>query len=167
MSLSHGVREDGAKIALRLARFPDDREAVLAIWREYIASPQTSLDYQGNEAEMADLPGKYAPPAGLILLGEISGDVLGSIALRPVTTATCEMKKLYVRPAGRGLGLGRMLVEQAITEARTSGYREMRLDVLAEFVAAQHLYAAMGFLPAEPVAHNPTPGAKFLGLSLF
>jgi GNAT superfamily N-acetyltransferase len=166
MSTVKGAREGSAKAVIRQARFPEDYEAVLAIWREYIESPQTSLDYQGNEAEFAELPGKYAPPAGRLLLGKVGSDVAGCVAVRPVTAAICEMKKLYVRPAFRGGGLGLMLVKRAIAEARAAGYSEIRLDVLAEFAAAQRLYTTLGFLPAEPVAHNPTQGAKFLGLPL-
>jgi putative acetyltransferase len=76
------------------------------------------------------------------------------------------MKRLYVCPAGRGLGLGRKLVTRLQSEATAAGYDEVRLDVLAEFEHAQHLYRELGFSPAEPVSFNPTPGAKFLGLRL-
>ncbi|QJU59524.1 GNAT family N-acetyltransferase [Sphingomonas sp. AP4-R1] len=149
--------------SIRLAIFPDDREAVLDIWREFVASPSVSLDFQGNEAEFAALPGKYAPPAGRILLAEQAGAILGCVALRKVDPAICEMKRLYVRPAGRGIGLGRRLVERLIAEARDAGYAEMRLDVLAEFERARALYRALGFGPADPVTVNPLPGTSFLG----
>jgi GNAT superfamily N-acetyltransferase len=151
---------------IRHARFPDDAAAVLDIWREYIASPSVSLEYQGNAAEFADLPGKYAAPAGRVLLAESAGAILGCIAMRPVSAAICEMKRLYVRPAARGTGLGRRLAERLIAEARAAGYAEMRLDVLAEFDRARHLYARLGFAPAAAVAFNPVPGTAFLGLAL-
>jgi GNAT superfamily N-acetyltransferase len=151
---------------VRAASFPADRDAVLAIWREYVASPSASLDYQGYEAEFADVPGKYASPAGCILLAEANETVVGCVAMRPIDAAICEMKRLYVRPAGRGEGLGRRLVEELIARARRAGYREMRLDVLQEFERAQQLYHDLGFRDAEPVSFNPLPGTRFLGLSL-
>ena len=153
-------------VTIRQAQFPQDSEAVLDIWREFVASPSVSLDYQGNEQEFANLPGKYALPEGRILLADAGPRIAGCIALRKVTLAICEMKKLYVRPFARGAGLGRMLAERLIAEARAAGYAEMRLDVLAEFGAAQQLYASLGFEPAKAVSYNPTPGAKFLGLRL-
>lgn len=139
---------------------------MLEIWREFVASPSVSLDFQGNEAEFASLPGKYGPPGGRILLADRDGQIVGCIALRKVEEAICEMKRLYVRPVARGLGLGTLLVDRLIDEAREAGYDEMRLDVLEEFKQARKLYAAFGFVPAEPVSFNPLPGTQFLGLKL-
>lgn len=153
-------------MTIRHARFPQDRESVLAIWREYVASPSVSLDFQDYEAEFAKLPGKYAPPGGCLLLAEQRGQLAGCIALRQADEAICEMKRLYVRPVARGSGLGRQLIERLIEEARQMGYREMRLDVLAEFAAARKLYEELGFIEAEPVSYNPVPGTAFLGLLL-
>jgi putative acetyltransferase len=153
-------------ITMRHACFPEDTAAVLDIWREYIASPSVSLDYQDYEAEFADLPGKYAPPGGRLLLGEVAGRIEGSIALPEVSDTVCEMKRLYVRPGARGHGLGAELVRRLIAEARKAGHAEMRLDVLAEFEAARRPYAELGFVPADPVSINPIPGASFLGLRL-
>ena len=151
---------------IRQARFPAEKEAVLDIFTEFVNSPSVSLDFQGNEADFAGLPGKYAPPAGAILLAWHDGAVVGCVAMRPVDAAICEMKRLYVRPAGRGLGLGRRLAEAIVSAGREAGYAEMRLDVLPEFVKARALYASLGFRPAEPVTYNPVPGTKFLGLAL-
>ncbi|MCJ2187924.1 GNAT family N-acetyltransferase [Novosphingobium beihaiensis] len=153
-------------IAIRTAAFPADSDAVLDIWREYVASPSVSLDYQGYEDEFRNLPGKYAAPEGCILLAEKGARIAGTIALRKAGPAICEMKRLYVRPEARGTGLGRTLAEALIGAARRAGYAEMRLDVLAEFTAAQKLYTSLGFIPAEAVSFNPTPGTQFLGLSL-
>jgi GNAT superfamily N-acetyltransferase len=153
-------------VEIRQARFPDDRASVLDIFTEFVNSPSVSLDFQGNEADFAALPGKYAPPGGAILLAWHEGRVAGCVAMRPVDGAICEMKRLYVRPFGRGLGLGRSLAEAIVSTARDAGYAEMRLDVLPEFVRARAIYAALGFSPAEPVAHNPVPGTEFLGLAL-
>jgi putative acetyltransferase len=153
-------------IDIRHAQFPKDMAAVLDIWREYVVSPSVSLDYQDNEAEFASLPGPYARPDGRLLLAERSGQVVGCIALRRVSRQICEMKRLYVRPSVRDLGVGRRLVQRLIAEAQSAGYVEMRLDVLPEFKAAQRLYAELGFAPAAQVAHNPIAGALFLGLLL-
>jgi len=93
---------------IRTARFPDDMMAVVDIWREFVASPSVSLDHQNNEAEFALLPGKYARPAGCVLLAERGGAIDGCIAFRRVTPAIAEMKRLYVRPehVARGWAIG-------------------------------------------------------------
>lgn len=153
-------------MAIRQAIFPDDMAAVLGIWREFIANSPVNLDYQQNDAEFAKLPGKYAAPDGCVLLADRGGEIDGCIALRKVSAEICEMKRLYVRPQARGGRLGRELVEQLIVEARSAGYREMRLDVMEKFVAARRLYADFGFVAAEPISFNPVPGASFLGLHL-
>ena len=151
---------------IRPARFPDDTASVLGIWREFIARSPVNLDYQGNDAEFAALPSKYAAPKGCVLLADRGGEIDGCIALRQVSTDICEMKRLYVRPHARGRHLGHALVERLIAEARSAGYREMRLDVMEKLTAARALYAAIGFAPAEPISFNPVPGASFLGLDL-
>lgn len=153
-------------IEILAARFPEDRGAVQTIFREYVTSPSTSLDYQDYEAEFATLPGNYVPPSGCLLLAWEGNRVAGCAALRPVDDEVAEMKRVYVRPEHRGQGIGRRLVEQLLRLARQAGYRRICLDVLAEFTAAQALYRTLGFLPAPPVSFNPTPGALFLGLDL-
>lgn len=153
-------------VPIRPASFPDDAEAVLAIWREFIASPSVSLDFQGNDADFANLPGKYAPPGGCVLLAEDAHGIAGCVALRPVSESICEMKRLYVRPRARGQGLGARLVEEALARGRQAGYREMRLDALPEFERARDIYFRLGFTPAEPITFNPVPGTVFLGLML-
>ena len=153
-------------LIIRQAVFPCDLQDVISIFREYVSSPTVSLDFQEYEAEFADLPGKYAAPEGRLLLAQEAGAVLGCAALRRVDESTCEMKRVYVRPAARGRNLGRLLVEAILREAKLAGYARICLDVLPEFTAAQQLYAAMGFVPAEPVSFNPVPGTKFLALSL-
>jgi len=151
---------------IKPARFPDDLEQVVAIFREYIASPTVDLGFQDYEAEFAALPGKYAAPGGRLLLAWKGQAVVGCAALRRVDETTCEMKRVYVRPIARGENLGRRLVESILTEARAAGYSRVCLDVLPEFTAAQRIYESLGFLPAEPVAFNPVPGTKFLALEL-
>jgi GNAT superfamily N-acetyltransferase len=148
------------------AKFPDDYQAVKDIFLEYVRSPSVSLDFQDYQAEFADLPGKYAPPCGRLLLAWKDGCLVGCAALRQVDAATCEMKRVYVRPAARGTQLGRRLVEHLIQEARIAGYTRLCLDVLPEFTSAQNLYRSLGFEDAAPVTFNPIPGAKFLALDL-
>ncbi len=148
------------------ARFPEDRAAVVGIFREYIASASVSLAFQDYEAEFAALPGKYAAPAGRLLLAWKDGAVAGCAALRQVDAQTCEMKRVYVRPGARGENLGRGLVLRILDEARQAGYARICLDVLPEFTAAQRIYAALGFTAAAPVTFNPVPGTQFLALDL-
>lgn len=153
-------------LTIRQAIFPADRDAVTSIFREYVTSPSVSLDFQGYEAEFASLPGNYAPPEGRLLLACEGSAVLGCAALRRIDAASCEMKRVYVRPAARGRHLGRQLVEALVAEAKLAGYSRICLDVLPEFVAAQELYASLGFRPSEPVSFNPVPGTQFLARSL-
>jgi ribosomal protein S18 acetylase RimI-like enzyme len=115
---------------------------------------------------LAELPGKYQPPAGRLLLAWNGERAVGSIALRPLDADTCEMKRLYVRPEARGEQLGRRLVERLCREAREAGYSRICLDTLPTMVSAQSLYESLGFVPIEPYVFNPIPGTKFLALGL-
>jgi len=151
---------------IRQAIFPDDKALVLGIWREFIANSPVNLDYQGNDAEFENLPGKYAAPKGCVLLADRDGQIEGCVAFREVSADICEMKRLYVRPHARGDNVGHKLVERLIAEARYAGYREMRLDVQEKSVSARKLYKAFGFVAAEPISFNPIPGASFLGRHL-
>lgn len=151
---------------IRQAHFPTERDDTISIFREYVGSATVSLGFQEYEAEFAGLPGKYAAPEGRLLLAREGDTVLGCAALRRVDESTCEMKRVYVRPAARGRNLGRLLVEAILSEAKLIGYSRICLDVLPEFTAAQQLYHSMGFEPAEPVSFNPVPGTKFLALTL-
>jgi putative acetyltransferase len=151
---------------IRHASFPDDTASLLGIWREFIANSPVNLDFQENDAEFESLPGKYAPPPGCVLLADRGGAIQGCVAFRKVSIEICEMKRLYVRPCARGHHLGRALVDRLIAQARTVGYREMRLDVMEKSASARKLYEAIGFVAADPVSFNPVPGASFLGLRL-
>lgn len=153
-------------LIIRQALFPTERDDVVSIFREYVSSPTVSLGFQDYEAEFAGLPGKYAAPEGYLLLAREGDTVLGCAALRRVDELTCEMKRVYVRPAARGRNLGRLLVEAILNEAKLAGYSRICLDVLPEFTAAQKLYESMGFESAEPVSFNPVPGTKFLAFAL-
>jgi ribosomal protein S18 acetylase RimI-like enzyme len=137
-----------------------DRAAVVALLREYEKGVGISLCFQQFEAELAGLPGDYAPPRGLMLLArEAASDrLIGCVALLPVPAATeaCEMKRLYVRSSARGSGLGRTLALAAMEEARRLGYRRMCLDTLPAMAAAQALYRSLGFRHTGASASEPT-----------
>ncbi len=140
--------------------------AARQLFLEYAASLDIDLGFQGFERELAELPGEYAPPAGRLLLALVEGEPAGCVALRPLTGSDCELKRLYVRPGFRHLGLGRRLTEGAVAAARELGYRRMLLDTLPSMRAAQALYRGLGFRPTEPYSHNPLPGAAFYALDL-
>lgn len=146
---------------------PADIVAVGGLFRAYADSLGVDLGYQGFAAELAGLPGKYAPPGGALLLArDAKGLPLGCVALRPLLPDICEMKRLYVTPAGRGRGLGRALAEAILDTAAALGYREMRLDTLPEMRDAQRLYAALGFRPIAAYYDTPVAGTVFLGRAL-
>ena len=136
---------------------PDDLETVRGFLREYADGLGVDLSFQDFDSELADPLGFYE----LVLLADD-----GCVALRRIDELTCEMKRLYVRPAGRGSGLGRQLAEAVIAAARERGYSRMLLDTLPEMTAAQALYRSLGFRETEPYRHNPVPGAAFLELTL-
>ncbi|QNQ08335.1 GNAT family N-acetyltransferase [Sphingomonas alpina] len=141
-----------------------DLAAVAMLFGDYAASLEIDLAYQDFAAELAGLPGNYAPPHGALLLARSGeGEPIGCVALRPMAAAgRCEMKRLYVAPAGRGTGLGRALMQALIIEARRIGYAEMWLDTLPTMAAAQGLYRAAGFEMAEPYYDTPVAGTVFM-----
>lgn len=155
-------------IAIAPARLPDDVEVVRGLFAEYIDSLGIDLSFQDVDAELAQLPGKYAPPRGVILIArDDAGAVLGCVALRPwLQSGVCEIKRLYVRPAARGQALGRRLAEAAIAWAIHAGYVRVLLDTLASMQAARQLYVALGFHPVMPYYDNPMPGTLYMGLEL-
>lgn len=143
-----------------------DLESVRILFREYADSLGVNLDYQGFEEEVRDLPGTYAPPAGTLLLARRGNEVLGCVGIRPIDARVAEMKRLFVRPAGRGTGLGRTLAEAAIRFADAAGYERMRLDTLPQMQRAQELYRRLGFVAIDAYRFSPVPGTVFLELVL-
>jgi ribosomal protein S18 acetylase RimI-like enzyme len=146
-------------------RTPDELRSAIALFRAYAASLDIDLAYQGFEAEMAAMPGQYAPPTGEVLLAQgREGKWLGCVGLRPLPMpGICEMKRLYVCPAGRGRGVGQALIVDIIAVAERIGFREMRLDSLPSMAAALRLYRAAGFELIPAYYETPVPGTLFLG----
>lgn len=149
-------------------RSADDLAATKELFEGYAASLPIDLGYQDFDAELAGLPGRYAPPSGELLLARGEDCTpLGCVGLRPIAPeGCCEMKRLFLRPGARGLGLGRALSEAIVAAARGLGYRELRLDTLPSMGAAISLYEQMGFKRIRPY-YAPTPdGTIFMALQL-
>lgn len=140
---------------------PSDLEIIRTFMLEYAAERKLDLSFQGFEGEVAGLPGAYAPPNGILLLARVDGAPLGSVAVRPDSPGVAELKRLYLRPGARGLGLGRRLVIAALHWSRTAGYRRIRLDTVPGMEVAQALYRSLDFHPIPPYRHNPIPGVQF------
>lgn len=141
-------------------------EEVRQLFEEYAQSLQIDLSFQNFDAELNTLPGKYAPPNGVLLIARVDGVSAGCIALRKISDNICEMKRLYVRDAYRGLGIGKKLAVRLIEEAAKLNYQYMRLDTLPSMTAAQALYRSLGFYEIEPYVYNPVAGTKFMELKI-
>jgi GNAT superfamily N-acetyltransferase len=140
--------------------------AVHALFGEYTRFLDVDLHFQGFEAELAGLPGKYGPPGGALLLAVDGAEACGCVALRSLATAVCEMKRLFVRPSLRGNGLGRALAEAILREAVAKGYAVMRLDTLAKLQGACRLYERLGFRRIGAYYPNPLPGVSYWEIDL-
>lgn len=149
------------------ANTPDHIEQARTLFREYEAWLSLDLCFQNFEKELAELPGQYAPPEGRLLLAYEDGGLAGCVALRRLSDEICEMKRLFLRQDFQGRGLGRQLVDSLLAEARSIGYRRMRLDTLPDHMGkAIELYRALGFKEIEPYYNNPVPGALFMEIEL-
>ena len=146
-------------VKIAQATTPQHLEHVRALFREYFGWVKNdhgiNLGYQHVEAELAALPGHYAPPAGRLLLALDGEKPAGCIAIRPMEEGACELKRMYVRPEYRGRGLGRTLAQAVLQEAREIGYRLVRLDTADTMLPAQHLYASLGFRRTQPYYDAP------------
>ncbi len=153
-------------LRIRQACSDSDIEAARGLFREYAEELDVDLCFQAFDAELAALPGPYAPPSGCLLLALRDDRLAGCTALKGLGGGICEMKRLYVRPAFRGRGIGRRLAVAVLDEARRIGYARMRLDTLVRLAPAVALYESLGFRPIEPYYENPLPGVAYLELDL-
>lgn len=156
---------DGA-IEIAPARSADELAAVHDLVQEYQRSLGIDLEFQGFSSELAHLGEMYGPPDGALFLARRQGVPVGCVGVRRLDARTCEMKRLYVRPSGRGHGLGRRLALQAMEAGRAAGYAVMRLDTLPGMQEAQALYEALGFRDVAPYRDNPVAGSRFLEVRL-
>ena len=158
--MGHGFR-------ITQAESPAQIEHIRELFLEYATSLGFSLCFQSFDQELSGLPGDYVPPDGRLLLAEYEGQIAGCAALHKAGPAIGEMKRLYLRPAFRGKGLGRMLAERILAEARASGYAKLRLDTVAPVMRdAVAMYRRMGFREIEPYRTNPIAGALYMELDL-
>ncbi|HUI18104.1 MAG TPA: N-acetyltransferase [Alphaproteobacteria bacterium] len=156
-----------AAITIADARGPADIAAARELFLDYQRGLGFDLAYQGFAEELAGLPGKYAPPAGRLLLARAGEEAAGVVALRPLEAGICEMKRLYVRSGFRGRHVGEALVERLIADARAIGYAAMRLDtVAAKMPAAVALYRRTGFGDIPAYYASPIPGTAYMELRL-
>lgn len=145
---------------------PEYLPAVRELFVEYAAATGLNFCFQKFDQELAELPGKYAPPSGRLMLAIDNGQPVGCVGLRKLEENVCEMKRLYTRPAFRGRGIGHQLAEAVIAAAREIGYGQMRLDTVASMKAAVALYESLGFHRITAYYHNPIPDVVYFELPL-
>jgi len=153
-------------ITIARAQGEADLAHIHALFTEYQQWLGVDLCFQGFDQELRDLPGKYAEPAGCLLLARVGDRVAGGVALLPLDEEACEMKRLYVRPPWLGCGLGRRLAMAIMEEGRRCGYRRMFLDTLPQLTAALGLYRSLGFAQTEPYYDNPLDGVSYMAREL-
>lgn len=161
---------EAAPIRLQVADNGDLLDQTREIFRDYADSLNVDLCFQNFEAELLHLPGDYVSPHGHLLLAYVGDALAGCGAFRQIGDVdyanACEMKRLYVRPDFRSLGLGRLLAQALFDEAQRSGYSVMLLDTLDDMEAARSLYASLGFSEIPPYYFNPIAGAHYLKAEL-
>jgi putative acetyltransferase len=142
----------------------EDLEHVRRLFAEYERDLPFDLSFQDFQAELASLPGRYAPPSGRLMLARCGDVLVGCVALRQIGEGICEMKRLFVQPAFRGRGFGKALAGAIVEEARRIGYKRMRLDTVLE--PAKSLYRSLGFREIPPYQQVPIAGVVFMELEL-
>ena len=164
---------DGTPARLLALRPPEsalDINGIRTLFQEYAAALNVDLCFQNFEGELQGLPGEYSAPRGALVLATVDGELAGCCAMRPLDAAdypnACEMKRLYVRPAYRGLRLGRLLAEHMLDMSRVCGYDCILLDTLDDMESARALYQELGFEEIPPYYFNPIAGAHYLKAAL-
>ncbi|MCW5603860.1 MAG: GNAT family N-acetyltransferase [Burkholderiales bacterium] len=165
-SVTRNVEVESTRVKICQVNTPEQVAAARALYNEYAEWIGMDLSFQGFAEELATLPGAYTPPDGRLLLAETDNEVAGCVALRPLERHVCEMKRLYVRPRFRGCGVGKLLVEHILKEARAIGYMIMRLDTLSFMADAVRLYEAAGFTRCTAYYETPISGTVFMELRL-
>ncbi len=145
---------------------PDEIETLRILFLEYESSLGIDLSFQQFDKEVSTLPGEYAPPGGCLFLAYKDEEPAGCAAIQKIADDICELKRMYVRPSYRGLGLGKQLARAAIKAACNIGYHRMRLDTLPDMTEAITLYRSLGFVTISPYRFNPIPGTLFMELVL-
>jgi len=162
--------EATSHLNLRRAQGALDLHMARSLFEDYQTDLGIDLCFQGFAEELDNLPGEYAEPSGALVLAFVDGAPAGCCALRPLINSdhlnACEMKRLFVRPAFRGFGLGRLLVDEVLSLGRLAGYSNMLLDTLSDMEAARALYQEAGFVEVAPYYHNPLAGAHYLKVEL-
>ena len=139
---------------------------VRELFHEYAAALGFHLCFQDFERELAELPGRYAPPEGRILVASWDAKPAGCVAMKKLGEGLCEMKRFYVRPDFRGKGIGLALAKSIIDAGRAAGYERMRLDTVPSMQSAIKIYESLGFVDTEPYVFNSVPGVRYLELAL-
>ncbi len=158
---------NGVVFAFYQAESPEQIASIRELFLEYAQSLGFSLCFQDFDQELATLPGDYAPPRGRLLLAEFENRPAGCVALHKLDSEICEMKRLYVRPEFRGKGLGKILAETIVAEARQIGYKQLRLDTVEPVMrTAVAMYRTLGFSEIAPYRPNPIDGALYMEIKL-
>lgn len=162
--------ESAVSIELRAVEDSADVNAIRELFIDYQSDIGIDLSFQGFDEELQDLPGNYAQPLGVLLLALVDGAPAGCVGFRPFPNSdypnACEMKRLFVRRAFRGFGLGKLLVDDILSRAVQAGYSAMLLDTLREMETARALYQEVGFEEVPPYYHSPLAGAHYLKVDL-
>jgi len=148
------------------AHLPELVGKVRSLFERYAASSRRDCGPPDWDGESADFPGEYVPPAGALLMAQERSTAIGCVGMRPLKKDVCEMQWLFVKPSERGRGIGRLLVESLIEEAKQMGYRKMRLFTRSSTGQTIDLFLSLGFREIEPYHWTPIPGGLYFELAL-